>query len=72
MLYNLYELNRTMLGNAAAWASMGAEMLTNPALPMAHFGMGPVVASALEVFAHAATPRGKPAFDIESVTVEES
>lgn len=70
MLYNLYELNRTMLGNAAAWASMGAEMLTNPALPMAHFGMGPVVASALEVFAHAAVPRGKPAFEIESVTVD--
>jgi len=70
VLYNIYELNRTMLSNAAAWASMGAEMLTSPALPMAHFGVGPVVASALEVFAHAAAPRGKPDFDIESVTVD--
>jgi poly(3-hydroxybutyrate) depolymerase len=69
VLYNLYELNRAMLGNAAAWASMGAEMLANPALPMAHSGIGPVVASALEVFAHAAAPRGKPAFAIETVTV---
>lgn len=70
MLYNIYELNRTMLSNAAAWASMGAELLSSPMLPMAHFGVGPVVASALEVFAHAAAPRGKPNFDIESVTVD--
>jgi len=70
LLYNLYELNRTMLGHAAAWASLGAEMLGNPVLPLGRFGMGPVIASALEVFAHAAAPRGKPAFDIETVTVD--
>ena len=70
MLYNLYELNRTMLGNAAAWASLGAEALGNPMLPFARFGMGPTIASALEVFAHAAAPRGKPAFDIETVEVD--
>lgn len=67
MLYNAYELQRTMLGGAAAWASIGAEILSNPALPMGYFGFGPVVASALDVFAHAAAPRGKPAFDIETV-----
>jgi len=70
VLYNLYELNRTMLGNAAAWASLGAEALGNPMLPFARFGMGPTIASALEVFAHAAAPRGKPAFDIETVEVD--
>ena len=70
MLYNAYELNRTMLSNAAAWASLGAELLTNPLLPMSHIGLGPVMGSALEVFAHAASPRGKPSFDIETVTVD--
>lgn len=69
MLYNAYELQRTMLSGAAAWASVGAEMLSNPALPMGYFGLGPVMASALDVFAHAAAPRGKPAFDIETVEV---
>ncbi|MEJ2408708.1 MAG: polyhydroxyalkanoate depolymerase [Novosphingobium sp.] len=69
MLYNAYELQRTMLNGAAAWASVGAEMLMNPSLPMGYFGFGSQVASALDVFAHATMPRGKPEFDIEQVTV---
>ena len=70
MLYNAYELQRTMLSSAAAWASVGAEVLTNPVLPLGYFGLGPIMASALDVFAHAAMPRGKPAFGIEEVTVD--
>jgi len=70
VLYNAYELQRTMMGGAAAWASIGAEILSNPALPVGYFGLGPVMASALDVFAHAAAPRGKPQFDIETVTVD--
>ncbi|EJL20705.1 polyhydroxyalkanoate depolymerase [Novosphingobium sp. AP12] len=69
MLYNAYELQRTMLSGAAAWASVGSELLSNPKLPMGYFGLGPIMASALDVFAHAASPRGKPSFDIEAVTV---
>ena len=70
MLYNAYELQRTMLSGAAAWASITSELLTNPSLPMGYFGIGPVVASALDVFAHATAPRGKPAFGIETITVD--
>jgi poly(3-hydroxybutyrate) depolymerase len=69
LLYNAYELQRTMLSGAAAWASVGSELLSNPKLPMGYFGLGPIMASALDVFAHAASPRGKPSFDIETVTV---
>lgn len=69
MLYNAYELQRTMLSSAAAWASVGAEILNNPASPMGYFGFGPILASALDVFAHATMPRGKPSFDIETATV---
>lgn len=69
LLYNAYELQRTMLSGAAAWASVGAEILSNPALPVGYFGFGPIMASALDVFAHAAAPRGKPEFGIEEVTV---
>lgn len=68
MLYNAYELNRALLSSASAWASVGAELLNNPTMPMGYFGLGPVMASALDVFAHAAAPRGKPLFDIETVT----
>ncbi|SFF87424.1 poly(3-hydroxybutyrate) depolymerase [Novosphingobium sp. CF614] len=69
MLYNAYELQRTMLSGAAAWASVTSEMLSNPALPIGYLGFGPVMASALDVFAHAAMPRGKPEFGIERIEV---
>jgi len=70
MLYNAYEMQRSMLAGASAMANFSAGMLNNPANPFAYFGGGPVLASALEVFAHAAAPRGKPAFDIDHVTVD--
>lgn len=70
MLYTAYEMQRSWLNAASTWASLGAEMLTNPALPFGYTGMGPVMASALEVFAHAAAPYGKPAFNIESVSLD--
>ena len=70
MLYNIHEMQRSFLTSAGAWASMAAEMLTHPANPLAAGGVVPVIASALDVFAHAAAPRGKPSFDIESVTVD--
>jgi poly(3-hydroxybutyrate) depolymerase len=69
MLYNAYELQRTLLAGASAIANVGAELLSNPANPFAYFGGGPVLASALEVFAHAAAPRGKPAFSLPSTTI---
>ncbi|HTM96820.1 MAG TPA: polyhydroxyalkanoate depolymerase [Croceibacterium sp.] len=69
MLYQAYELQRSFLNAASAWASVGAELLSNPVLPFGYLGMGPVAASALKVFANAYAPHGKPAFGIETVTV---
>ena len=34
MLYHAYELQRSWLNSASAWASIGAEMLSNPSNPM--------------------------------------
>lgn len=70
LLYNAHEFQRSWLNAASAWASIGAEMLSNPVLPMGYVGLGPMAASALEVFAHATAPRGKPEFGIETVTVD--
>ena len=69
LLYHAYELQRAWLTGASAWASISAELLSNPAYPAAYLGMGPTAASALEVFAHATQPRGKPAFGIDTVKV---
>ncbi len=70
MLYNAYEIQRAWMTGASAMASVTAEMMTHPSSPAGFLGAGQVVASALEVFAHAAAPRGKPAFDIESVELD--
>ena len=70
MLYNAYELQRAFLTGASAWASVVSDLVTNPSLPPAAMGISPMISSALDVFAHAAMPRGKPAFDIETVTTD--
>ena len=70
MLYDAYEVQRSILAGASALANAGAELLNNPANPFAYFGGGPVLASALDVFAHAAAPRGKPPFGLETTLVD--
>ena len=70
MLYEMHEWQRSMMAGAGAMASWGAEMLGNPANPFAYLGGGAVTASALEVFAHAAAPRGKPAFGLDRTTID--
>jgi poly(3-hydroxybutyrate) depolymerase len=70
LLYNAYEMQRSWLTGASMFANMGAEILQSPGNPLSYFGGGPVLASALEVFAHAAAPRGKPAFGLESTIVD--
>ena len=70
MLYDAYEMQRSLLAGASTLANLGSNWLQNPANPFAYGGMGPVVASALDVFAHAAAPRGKPEFGLTSTLVE--
>jgi len=69
MLYDAYEMQRSMLASAGAMAGFGAGLLQNPANPFAYLGGGAAMGSALEVFAHAAAPRGKPAFGLHTTTV---
>ncbi|HJP68665.1 MAG TPA: polyhydroxyalkanoate depolymerase [Sphingomicrobium sp.] len=70
MLYDAYEVQRSILAGASKLAGLGAGWLNNPANPWGYSSMGPLVAASLEVFAHAAAPRGKPEFAIESVKVK--
>jgi poly(3-hydroxybutyrate) depolymerase len=70
MLYDAYEMQRSLLAGASTLANMGAGWLQNPANPFSYSSMGPIVASALDVFAHASAPRGKPEFGLETTIVD--
>jgi poly(3-hydroxybutyrate) depolymerase len=69
MLYDAYEVQRSFLAGASRLAGLGAGWLNNPANPMAYSSMSPLVGAALDVFAHASAPRGKPEFGIDEVKV---
>ncbi|PXA96443.1 polyhydroxyalkanoate depolymerase [Nostoc sp. 3335mG] len=70
MLYDAYEFQKSLLAGASAMANFGAGLLQNPANPFAYMGGGTVLASALEVFAHASAPRGKPDFGLNHTTID--
>ena len=70
MLYNSYELQRSMFDAASIAATAGASWMSHPMNPLAYTGAGPLVSSALEVFAHAAAPYGKPDFGLHSTMID--
>jgi poly(3-hydroxybutyrate) depolymerase len=70
MLYDAYEMQRSLLAGASSLANFGAGWMQNPVNPLAYSHMGPIVASALDVFAHASAPRGKPGFGFETTIVD--
>ena len=69
MLYDAYEVQRSLLAGASRVAAMGAGWLNNPANPLSYGQMGPIVAASLDVFAHAAASRGKPQFGLHETKV---
>ncbi|WP_033075623.1 polyhydroxyalkanoate depolymerase [Sphingopyxis sp. MWB1] len=70
MLYHAFDMQRSWLAGASALATAGAQAMQHPANPLGYFGASPLFASALEVFAHAAAPRGKPEFGLCDVVVD--
>jgi poly(3-hydroxybutyrate) depolymerase len=69
MLYDAYEVQRSLLAGASRLAGLGAGWLSNPANPWSYNSMSPMVSASLDVFAHAAAPRGKPEFGLHFTTV---
>ena len=70
MLYQAYELQRSWMNSVSSVASISAEILTNPANPWSRTGFGPIMANALDVFAHATAHYSKPAFGITEVEID--
>ena len=69
MLYDAYEVQRSLLAGASKLAGLGAGWLNNPTNPWGYSSMGPMVAASLEVFYHASAPRGKPEFGLSTTQV---
>lgn len=69
MLYDAYEVQKSLLAGASKMASMGSGWLSNPVNPFGYGSLGPIAAASLDVFAHASAPRGKPEFNISEVQV---
>src|SRR3954469_10602820 len=67
MLYDAYEVQRSLFAGASKLAGLGAGWLSNPSNPLGYNAMSPLVSASLEVFAHAASPRGKPEFGIDNI-----
>ncbi|HVF83847.1 MAG TPA: polyhydroxyalkanoate depolymerase [Sphingomicrobium sp.] len=70
MLYDAYEVQRSWLAGASQLAGLSASWLNSASNPLRYQGMSPIVAASLDVFAHAAAPRGKPAFDLFETKVD--
>ena len=70
MLYDAYELQRSLMAGASKLAGLSAGWLNNPTNPFGYGSMGPVMAAGLDVFAHASAPRGKPEFGIAETIVD--
>jgi len=70
MLYDAYEVQRSFLAGASKLAGLSAGWLSNPANPFAYSATSPLVAAALDVFAHASATRGKPEFGFHSTMID--
>lgn len=70
MLYTSYEISRAWLAAMGKTAQRSSDWLLSAANPASYFGASPVMARALEVFAHAAAPRGKPDFGLPFTIVD--
>lgn len=70
MLYNAYEWQRAWFAGLGSMAQSSSEWLLSPANPLAYAGTSPVIARALEVFAHATAPRGKPDFGLTTTIID--
>jgi poly(3-hydroxybutyrate) depolymerase len=70
LLYEAYEFQKNWLAGASAMAGLGSEWMHNPANPFAHTGLGNMMASGLDVFAHASAPHGKPDFGLAFTLID--
>ena len=70
MLYTAHEIQKNWLAGASYLAQIQANWLNSSVNPFSYLSGGSVVASALDVFAHAAMARGKPDFGLGTTVIK--
>jgi len=71
MLYQLHEMNRTMLSPLMQWAEVSAKLFSNPVSPLAHTPFSQRIAAGYELLYRLGKDYEKPRFNIDSVTIGE-
>ncbi len=69
MLYQLHEMNRTLLSPLVQWAEASSKLFTNPVSPFAHTPFAQRIAAGYELMFRLGKEYEKPAFDITSTEV---
>jgi len=69
MLYQLHEMNRTLLSPLVQWAEASSKLFTNPVSPFAHTPFAQRIAAGYELMFRLGKEYEKPAFGITSVEV---
>src|ERR1044071_2276477 len=71
MLYQLHEMQRTFLTPLMQWADASAKLFSNPVSPLAHTPFSQRIAAGYELMYRLGKDYEKPAFEIDSVTVND-
>ncbi len=71
MLYQLHEMNRTLLNPLIQWAEASSKLFTNPVSPFAHTPFAQRIAAGYELMYRLGKDYNKPQFGITSVDVAE-
>src|ERR1043165_6659124 len=70
MLYQLHEMQRSLLNPLMQWAEASSKLFTNPVSPFAHSPFSQRIAAGYELMYRLGKDYEKPAFDITSTTVK--
>ncbi|MBJ7309672.1 polyhydroxyalkanoate depolymerase [Rugamonas sp. CCM 8940] len=71
MLYQLHEMQRSLLTPLMQWADASSKMFTNPVSPLAHTPFAQRIAAGYELMYRLGKDYEKPAFEIDSVLVKD-
>jgi poly(3-hydroxybutyrate) depolymerase len=71
MLYQLHEMNRTLLTPLMQWAEVSAKLFSNPVSPLAHTPYSQRIAAGYELLYRLGKNYEKPHFNIDSVVIGE-
>jgi poly(3-hydroxybutyrate) depolymerase len=70
MLYQLHEMQRSFLNPLMQWADASAKLFTNPVSPFAHTPFSQRIAAGYELMYRLGKDYEKPAFDLDSTTID--